>query len=198
MEFITSTVTDIFFSVSPAWRIVLVFLSSFAEGLPVVGTVLPGGTIALLVGSLSETGFISPVTAVVVIAIGSFLGDSTGFFIGKYFKHVGWIKKLVSHEKHQTSWELFDRHIALIVIFGKLVPVVRSAPSFFAGARNVSTKKYLLFSALGSFLWALVGIYGGSALNRVFGPYAVPVILGILVVSAIVALVSKKMKKKKE
>ena len=198
MEFITSTVTDIFFSVSPAWRIILVFLSAFAEGLPVVGTILPGGTIALLVGSLSETGFISPLTAVAVIAVGSFLGDSTGFFIGKYFKHIRWIKKLVSHEKHQTSWELFDRHIALIVVFGKLIPVVRSAPSFFAGARNVSSKKYLLFSGLGSLLWAFAGIYGGSALTRVFGPYAVPIILGILVVSAIVALISKKRKKKAE
>ncbi len=196
MESITAFVTDIFFSVSPAMRIFLVFLSSFAEGLPVVGTILPGGTIALLVGSLSETGFISPLTAVFVIAVGSFLGDSTGFFIGKYFKHISWIKKLVSHERHQTSWELFDRHIALIVIFGKLIPVVRSAPSFFAGARNVSTKKYLLYSAIGSLVWAFAGIYGGSALTRIFGPYAVPIILGILVVSAIIAVVSKKRKKK--
>jgi membrane protein DedA with SNARE-associated domain len=196
MELITTTVTDIFFSVGPTWRIILVFLSSFAEGLPIIGAILPGGTIALLVGSLSDTGFISPLTAIMVIAIGSFLGDSFGFFIGKYFKHVSWIKKMVSHEKHQTSWELFDRHIALIVIFGKLIPVVRSAPSFFAGARNASSKKYLLFSATGSLLWAFVGIYGGSALTRLFGPYAVPLILGILVASALVALIAKKRKNK--
>jgi membrane protein DedA with SNARE-associated domain len=136
--------TALFFSVSPTIRIVLVFLSSYAEGLPIIGSILPGGTIALLVGSLSSSGFISPLIAISIIAMGSFLGDVTGFIIGKKFKHLKWLKNLAEHEKHQKKWDLFDRHLAVIIIFGKLIPLIRSTPSFFAGIRNIKTKKYLL------------------------------------------------------
>lgn len=195
MEFFSTWMTDVFFGVVPVIRALLIFLFSYGEGLPVVGSLLPGGTIALLVGSLSESGFINPLFAIGIIAFGSFLGDITGFFIGRKYKHARWLRKLIDHEKHQNKWDIFDRHIALIVIFGKLVPVVRSTPSFFAGARNIRVQKYFLLSFTGSLLWAFAGVYGGSALSKLFGVYAVPIIIGILVVSGIVALFVKKRKK---
>lgn len=192
----TAFFTQLFFSIPPLLRSVAIFLFSYAEGLPVIGSLLPGGTVALLVGSLADEGFIHPLGAITIIALGSFLGDITGFFIGKRYKHARWLKRLVEHERHQKKWDVFDRHIALIVIFGKLVPVVRSTPSFFAGARNIRVQKYFLFSFIGSLLWAVAGIYGGTALSRIFGPYAIPIIIGILVVSGLSAFLINKTKKK--
>lgn len=198
MEQFSLFITDIFFSVAPIVRTSIIFAFSYGEGLPVIGSILPGGTIALLVGSLSASGFINPLFAVAVITVGSFLGDITGFFVGKRLKHWKWIKKFVGDEKNQTSWDVFDRHLALIVIFGKLIPVVRSTPSFFAGARNVKVRKYFFYSFLGSLLWAIVGIYGGNILSQVFGTAAIPVILGILIASGIAALVAQKHKARKK
>jgi len=192
MEQVSLFISDIFFAVSPFLRVIIIFAFSYGEGLPVIGSILPGGTIALLVGSLSAQGFINPLFAISIITIGSFLGDITGFFLGKKMKQWKWLKKFVDHEKHQASWDVFDRHLAIIVIFGKLIPVVRSTPSFFAGARNVAIRKYMLYSFLGSLLWAIVGIYGGNALSRVAGPAAIPIIIGILIVSGIAALVTQK------
>jgi len=198
MEQFSLFISDLFFTVTPVVRTILIFAFSYGEGLPVIGSILPGGTIALLVGSLSTQGFINPLFAVGVITIGSFLGDVTGFFAGKRLKHYSWLKRLVGDEKHQTSWDVFDRHLAIIVIFGKLIPVVRSTPSFFAGARNVKVQKYLFYSFLGSLLWALVGIYGGSILARVAGPAAIPIIIGVLIISGIAALVTQKHKAHKK
>ncbi len=192
MEQFSLTISELFFTISPLLRNAVIFLFSYGEGLPVIGSILPGGTIALLVGSLSAQGFILPWAAIGIITLGSFLGDMTGFFIGKKCKHWKWIKRFVASEKHQRSWDLFDRHLALIVIFGKLIPVVRSTPSFFAGARNIPIGTYMGLSFVGSLLWAVTGIYGGNALARILGTAAIPVIVSILVVSAVATLVTHR------
>lgn len=197
MEQISTFISDIFFTLPPLIRSALVFLFAYGEGLPIVGTLLPGGTIALLVGSLSAEGFIAPWTAIVLITIGSFLGDITGFFIGKRIQHWKWIARFVKNENHQKTWDIFDRNFAFIVVFGKLLPVVRSTPSFFAGARNINVPQYLFFSFLGSVLWAVVGIFGGNILMKTAGNVAIPIILGVLVVSALVTL-RKYLKNKKK
>jgi membrane-associated protein len=198
MEQLSLLLEQLFFTASPALRLFVIFGSSFAEGLPVIGSILPGGTIALLVGTLAKEGFISVPLAIIMIGLGGFLGDSTGYFLGRRFKDTKWIRKLVGQEKHQSKWDVFDRHLVLIVIFGKLVPVVRSTPSIFAGVRNVRVQKYLLLSFVGSFLWAFAGVYGGVLLSNLFGPSSIGIILGILIVTGVVALVSNKRKKKRK
>lgn len=198
MEQISLFISDTFFAFSPIARAIAVFLFAYGEGLPVIGTLLPGGTIALLVGSLSAEGFISPWFAIGLISIGSFLGDITGFLIGKKMQHWKWIARIVKNENHQKSWDVFDRNFAFIVVFGKLLPVVRSTPSFFAGARNINVPQYLFFSLLGSILWAVVGIFGGNFLSQVVGHVAIPIILGVLVISALITLRNYLKKRKKK
>jgi membrane protein DedA with SNARE-associated domain len=195
MESVTNYLNEIFFLIDPIYRIGFIFLFALLEGLPVVGTFFPGGTIALFVGILSNEGFISPITAIIIIALGSYVGDITGFFAGKKLKHTKWIKKIVEHEKHQEKWDIFDRHIVLIVLFSRIIPVVRSLPSIFAGARNIKTGKYLALSLVGSFIWATGGVYGGNIISQIAGKLAIPIILGIVVISISITFILNKKKK---
>jgi membrane protein DedA with SNARE-associated domain len=196
MHTIAESIRTIFFSLPEVGRYVFVFLVSVVEGFPVIGSILPGGTIALLVGSLSAEEFVIPWLAVLCIAVGTFLGDMAGFFVGKFYGKKEWVKKLVIKECHEKSWELFDRHLALVVIFGKLLPVVRSTPSLFAALRGVHTRRYVLYSALGSLLWSFAGVYGGNILSRLIGEKAIILIIGMLVVSAVFVGVRSLLKKK--
>lgn len=198
MEQLSIYLEQLFFSVTPVLRMVLIFVSSFAEGLPIIGSILPGGTIALLVGTLADEEFVSIPLAILMIGFGGFLGDSTGYFIGRRFKDAKWLRAIVAQEKHQTKWDVFDRNLAIIIIFGKLIPVVRSTPSIFAGARKVRVQKYLFLSFIGSFVWAFGGVYGGVLIAAFFGSSAVLVIIGLLVITGIVALVSNQRKKKRK
>lgn len=195
MNQFSTFILDALVNISPVFQMISIFVFSYAEGLPVIGSILPGGTIALLAGSLSAKGVFSPSLAFVVIAIGSFLGDMSGFFLGKKFKDHKFIKKITSHEKHQKNWDLFDRHIALVVIFGKLIPVVRSTPSIFAAARGIKIRKYIIYSFLGSLLWAFVGVFAGNALTKYLGDNALVIILSVLVLSVLVVALRSYFKK---
>jgi len=170
-------VADTLFGLTPLVRDILIFVVSYAEGLPVIGSIVPGGTVAIIIGSLAQEGFIRPWVAINLIAIGSFLGDVTGFVFGKYLRRFTIVKKFLESEQHEKKWDIFDRHVALVIIFGKLIPVIRSTPSLFAGARNINKKKYLAYVLVGSYLWAVVGIYGGKALAQALGDRAIPVII---------------------
>ncbi len=175
---------------APNLRMVFVFLFSYIEGLPILGSIFPGGTISLLIGVLSQDGFIKPLNAILITMTGGFLGDITGFFIGRKLKHLSFVKKIIHNEKHQRKWEVFDRQIIIISILGRLIPLVRSIPSIFAGARNnISVTKYLILSLVGSAIWAASGVYGGIILSLFTGRFAIPIILGILVVSVIATLI---------
>jgi len=161
-------------------------LFSFTEGLPIIGSVLPGGTIALFAGSLAAQGVLSPLVAALVVGTASFAGDMVGFLLGRKFRHLSWVSRFVTHEKYQRSWDLFDRHLAIVAIFGKLLPVVRSTPSLFAAIRGVRTRRYMVYSLIGSYLWGFAGVYAGSLVTAYIGPRAVTLIFGVLIVSIVV------------
>ncbi len=194
MEQISTYLSEIFFILSPNFRIFFILLFAYIEGLPIIGSFFPGGTIALFVGVLSDSGFIEPFYAIIIIALGSFLGDMTGFIVGRKLKHKKWVKKIMEHEKHENKWDIFDRHIILIIIFSRVVPFVRSLPSLFAGARNIKIQKYLVLSFIGSFIWAITGVYGGNILSKIAGNMAIPIILGILFVSIIITIILNRRK----
>ncbi len=177
MQWLHDFVSNTLLTLMPFWRDTIIFILSYAEGLPVIGSFVPGGTVAILIGSLAKESFISPWWAIHLIAIGSFLGDITGFFFGKQLKKIKRIKNFLEQEHHVAKWEFFDRHMALLIIFGKLLPVVRSMPSLFAGARGISKKKYVFYVLVGSYVWAVTGVFGGTLLVTLFGEKAIPIII---------------------
>ncbi len=190
-----ANITNSLLDTPPLIQLVALFLFSFGEGVPGLGTLLPGGTIAVLAGTLAATGVFSPVIATVVISLGSFLGDIVGYMLGKNFKSIRYIERIINNEKHQRMWDLFDRHIALITIFGKLIPLIRSAPSIIAGARGIMFKKYVVYSMIGSVLWGGVGVFAGNILEKYLGGRAINFIIWILAITLIAFVLKLAYKK---
>jgi membrane protein DedA with SNARE-associated domain len=198
MSELNNSIVEIFFSLEPNLRYIFITIMAFGEGLPIIGSFLPGGTIALLIGSLSEEQFIKPWHAIHLIALGSLAGDLLGFFAGRKLGNVGAIKRVIDSEKHVKKWDFFDRHAALVIIFGKILPVIRSTPALFAGARNMNILRYIFYVLIGSYVWAIAGIYGGKYLAQFLGESAIPLLLGVLVVTGLITFFSKTKKKLKK
>lgn len=185
MEPVSQSILLFLETVPTVTQVLLIGFFSFSEGLPVIGSILPGGTIAILAGSLSAGSVLGSFGTAALVSFASFLGDMVGFAFVKKYRHLPWIQKMVTHEKHQKSWDLFDRHLALIIIFGKLIPVVRSTPSLFAAMRGTKTRRYAAYSFTGSLLWGMAGVYGGSLLSAFFGKNVSVFILALIAVSIV-------------
>lgn len=201
MQSFSTLITEFLISVPIGLQLIVISLSSFFEGLPVIGSILPGGTIAIFAGTLVNQGVLPLFFTILIIGLSSFAGDMVGFFIGKKFKNISWVRKIIENEKHQKNWDLFDRHIMIITIFGKLIPVVRSTPSIIAAARGIKSRKYILYSFIGSVLWAFVGVYAGNFIEKFLGKNSMLVIFLIIVFSVLFVsanLFIKRVVKKKK
>lgn len=183
MNSVSEIILNYIISIPPYVQLFIISFFSFAEGLPIVGSILPGGTIAILAGTLVEKGLLTPFFTVLIIGFSSFSGDMVGFFLGKKFKHLNWIRKIVENEKHQKSWDFFDKHLMLIAIFGKLIPVIRSTPSIFAAFRGVRTRRYIVYSFIGSVLWAAIGVFAGKVIESFLGDKTISLLIIIIAIS---------------
>ncbi len=194
MDSISQSILNFIENIPLTWQMIALSFFSFAEGLPIIGSILPGGTIAIFAGSLSANGTMNAFFAFLLVGISSFLGDMVGFLLGKKFLHFKWIKNIVHNEKYKKSWDLFDRHIAIITIFGKLIPVIRSTPSLLAAVRGVKSRKYILYSFIGSLLWGAVGIYAGNFFTKYFGEKVISFIFILIIISILIVLIQQTIK----
>ena len=92
----------------------------------------------------------------------------------------------------------FDRHGGKAVFLGRLIPGVRSLISLPAGAAGMALPSFLLYSGLGSGLWAAALAWAGTrlgaehgSLGRWIGP-ASWIVLGAIALSFAVAIVRRR------
>ena len=136
----------------------------------------------VLAGMLGSAG-----GALVLYYLGKLVGaERLMVWADRYGKWLG-----VSGKDIVQSQGWFERHGGQAVFFCRLVPGVRSLISIPAGLANMQLAPFLLYSALGSGLWAGLLAYGGYLLgenyervNTYLGP-ATYVVLGSLLLLAI-------------
>ncbi len=81
--------------------------------------------------------------------------------VGRYGKYVGFYVK-----DFDKATDFFDRYGVQIVLFGRLIPVVRSLVSIPAGLTRMNPYKFFLFTAIGSLIWNTIWITAGFALGE--------------------------------
>jgi membrane-associated protein len=82
----------------------------------------------------------------------------------------------------QTGLELFEKRLFLILVFGRMIPLVRSVPSLIAGAQHIKFSKYITYNFLGSMLWSIVGVTLGMATGKLVGKNAISIIIIVTIV----------------
>ncbi|GGI78591.1 DedA family protein [Deinococcus wulumuqiensis] len=138
--------------------------------------------------------------------LGSVIGTLPLYYIGRAFgedKLVAWADKhgkwlTLSGKDIRKADDWFDRHGNKAVLFGRMVPGIRSLLSLPAGMSEMPLPKFLIYSAIGSALWSAALAYAGYALGENYdrveqyvGP-ASKIILGVVVVGAIVWFIRRK------
>lgn len=134
---------------------------------------IPSELVLLLTGfNVSETRF-GYVGAVVFATIGSVVGAYFLYGIGRllseerleaFLAGVGRIVGLKKSDVHK-GFQWFERHGSAVVLFGRLIPVVRSVVSIPAGAEKMPLVRFSVLTALGSLVWNAIWIAVGWGLG---------------------------------
>ncbi len=134
---------------------------------------IPSELVLLLTGfNVSETRF-GFVGAIVFATIGSVVGAYFLYGIGRllnedrleaFLAGIGRFVGLKKSDVHK-GFQWFERHGTLVVLFGRLVPVVRSVVSIPAGADKMPLGRFTALTAFGSFVWNTIWISIGWGLG---------------------------------
>ncbi|WP_267425337.1 MULTISPECIES: DedA family protein [unclassified Curtobacterium] len=131
---------------------------------------IPSEVILPLAGFLAGAGRMNLVLVLVLATLGSYVGALVLYWLGRvigFERTVRWLGKLplVDEDDFRKAAAWFHRHGRSAVLFGRLVPIVRSLISLPAGADRMNLASFSLFTILGSGLWNSVLVLGGAALG---------------------------------
>jgi membrane protein DedA with SNARE-associated domain len=132
-------------------------------------------------GFLVDKGEMSFAGVMLAGTLGAVLGASVIYYIGiklgeKRLRH--WVDRngkylLMSEDELDSSLETFEEHGKKMVLFGRLIPTIRSLISIPAGLEKMNIAVFLLFTLIGTTIWNLIlaggGVYLGRNWQRILG-----------------------------
>ena len=167
---------------------------------------LPSELILPAAGFAAAQGKLSLPLVVLAGAVGSVLGTLPLYYVGRIVneerlvvwadRYGRWLTLRGKDVRKADDW--FDRHGPKAVLFGRMVPGIRSLLSLPAGMSEMPLPTFLLYSAIGSGLWATLLAGAGYLLGsnyEVVEQYVGPVgtgVVALLVVVAVVWIVRRK------
>ena len=134
---------------------------------------IPSELILLLTGFNVSEGRFDFVSGVIAATIGSVVGAYFLYAIGrlvdeerleKLLAGVGKYLGLKKSDVHK-GFQWFERHGTAVVLFGRIIPVVRSVVSIPAGAEKMPIPRFTLLTAAGSLVWNIVWVAIGWGLG---------------------------------
>jgi len=127
---------------------------------------LPGDTLLFAMGLFVATGRIEVVAtnnavdmvvAMVILSIGAFLGNVSGYEIGRRIgpplaHREG---RILKKRYFDQTAAFFDKHGNKALVIGRFVPFVRTYVTVVAGIARMDRRRFSLWSAVGAVLWVV-------------------------------------------
>lgn len=148
--------------------------AAFLIALEVIVLPIPSELVLLLAGVSAAKGSFSIFGAIAATTLGSLIGAGFLYLIGWWVSEAR-IRQLVSRFGKYLGFRIkdfdkavtwFERYGVPIVLFGRLIPVVRSLVSIPAGLTRMNPVKFFAFTGLGSLVWNSAWISAGYLLGE--------------------------------
>ena len=160
---------------------------------------IPSELIMPLSGFTASRGNLNIVGVILAGTVGSVAGALFWYHVGRWVgddrlkrwadRHGRWITMTARDVEKADRW--FDRHCHWAVLIGRLIPTVRTLISIPAGIFEMSLRRFLIFSTVGTLIWSAALAGAGYALGSRYetvSRYLGPVSTGIVVLIAAVYL----------
>jgi len=167
---------------------------------------LPSELILPAAGFAAAQGKLNLMGVVLAGALGSVLGTLPLYYLGRIVneerlvvwadRYGRWLTLRGKDIRKADDW--FDRHGPKAVLFGRMIPGIRSLLSLPAGMSEMPLPSFFIYSAIGSGLWATLLAGAGYLLGNnyeVVEQYVGPIgtgVVALLVVSSVVWIVWRR------
>ena len=153
-----------YFTEHSAIALVAVFAASFLESVALIGTVIPGSTIAFAGGMLVGLKALDPWAVAAVAVGGAVLGDGISYWLGhRYRDSIRMLWPIRQHPEIIARGEAyFARHGGKSVFFGRFLGPVRAIVPVIAGMTNMPASHFYVMNVLSAFGWAAVHLVPGA------------------------------------
>ncbi|MEI6304952.1 MAG: bifunctional DedA family/phosphatase PAP2 family protein [Candidatus Taylorbacteria bacterium] len=169
------------------------FFVVLLEGLPLIGTAIPGHISIIVAGFLARMGVFNIYWVISVTVVAALLGDYIGFTLGRKYG-LSLIARLrpyffIKDAHIDRARKMLDTHTGKAMILGRFSPVTRALMPFLVGTGEIKAGKFWFYNIVGGVCWAVLSIMLGYVFGEgyhyasgYFGKIAVAgIILAILI-----------------
>ena len=168
----------------------------FAECGLLIGFFLPGDSLLFLTGlfiASTPPAFhinINIGLACLLLFLAAVIGNATGYWIGLKSGPSLFNKpdsRLFRKEYVDKTHAFFDKYGGRAIVMARFVPIVRTFITATAGIGRMPFGRYMLYSAIGGFLWAVGVTLAGYFLGNItfVKDHIELILIGVIVVSVI-------------
>jgi membrane protein DedA with SNARE-associated domain len=165
MNEILTSILDFVESVPPVLRILLAGFAVMLETSVLVGLIVPGDTI-VLVSSTGVTTVLQFIFMVVSVVIGALLGESFGFWLGRFFGpklRSSWLGQRVGEDRWNKADNFVKRRGGIAVFISRFLPVFHSVVPLTAGMTAMQYRTFMAWTVPACIIWAFLYVSIGSA-----------------------------------
>ena len=141
---------------------------------------LPSELFMPMAGFVAARGTLSLPGVILAGTLGSLAGAWFWYALGRAIgldrmkqlaaRHGRWLTLHPRDIDRGAAW--FDRHGGPVVLFGRMVPAIRSVVSVPAGIAHMPMRRFLLLSGIGSLIWTTILMSAGYWLGADYGRVA--------------------------
>jgi membrane-associated protein len=144
----------------------------FAECGLLIGLVFPGDSLLLIAGLLINDGKLDQPLwlACVLLWVAAMAGNVVGYEIGRRAGPAVFDRpnsRIFKQEYVEKTTAFFAKHGPRAIVLARFVPIVRTLITFLAGTGRMDRRLYLVFSAVGGFLWAVGVTVAGHQMGEI-------------------------------
>lgn len=174
---------------------------------------IPSELILVFGGFISKSLNLNFLLLIVFATLGSSTGAIILYYAGKKiplekmesFLEKKWVKRLgFKPGDIKKSLKYFEKYSTFAVFLGRCVPVVRSLISIPAGMQNMSLRKFLIYTTIGSGIWNTLLIYIGRVTQDKWKEGLLILerysnrILGLIILAFVIKFLVKRFLKKRK
>jgi membrane protein DedA with SNARE-associated domain len=124
-------------------------------------TFLEGETVLVIAGFLAFQGKLELPLVIITAFLGTFAGDQTFFYLGR-FKGIAFLEKRpLWHSKTDKVFDMLSRHQIKVVLGFRFLYGIRNVTPFVIGASRMNPLKFFGLNFLGALVWAAAVGYLG-------------------------------------